>query len=116
MVETEYDTCRNEQIHSKVMIALMGWLYGGLYKYMKVMGGNIVKVYVNIHIWYDVIPLISFDAWWKLSMVDVEMNKSIVKWWLHQWCSYVVDYIYIWLKWMWKSEKCLSNKSGKCGM
>ena len=31
MVEIEYDTCRNEQIHSKVMIALMGWLYGGLY-------------------------------------------------------------------------------------
>ena len=87
MVETEYDTCRNEQIHSKVMIALMGWLYGGLYKYMNVMGGNIVKVYVNIHIWYEVIPLISFDAWWKLSMVDVGMNESIVKWWLHQWCS-----------------------------
>ena len=83
MVETEYDTCRNEKIRSKVMIALMGWLYGGSYKYMKVMGGDIVKVYVNIYIWYDVVPIISFDAWWKLSMVHVEMNKSMVKRGLH---------------------------------
>ena len=33
MVEIEYDTCRNELIHSEMVIALMVQLCGGLYIY-----------------------------------------------------------------------------------